>query len=97
MGQVRGCPAGVSLRQQSTLGDTAHSTPPDIPKAVCRTLRGPSVEEHNGAVTASPDEERAEDEDHQPHNARCVPPPSTVSQQQCGVTLLGWGRSQPLT
>lgn len=74
MGQGKGCPAGVSLRQQSPLGDAAHATPPDILKAVCRTLRGPSIAGHNGIVMASPDEERAEDEDHQPHDARRIPP-----------------------
>uniref|UniRef100_A0A663EPB3 Uncharacterized protein n=1 Tax=Aquila chrysaetos chrysaetos TaxID=223781 RepID=A0A663EPB3_AQUCH len=50
---------------------------------------------------SSPDEEGAEDEDYQPHNARGIPPgcqrlggcrrAGAVPHQQRGVTGLGWG------
>uniref|UniRef100_A0A8C5ILR6 Uncharacterized protein n=1 Tax=Junco hyemalis TaxID=40217 RepID=A0A8C5ILR6_JUNHY len=45
----------------------------------------------------SPDEEGAEDEDHQPHDARGIPPASAVPQQQRGVTALAWGDTEGQT
>uniref|UniRef100_A0A8D0FZC8 Uncharacterized protein n=1 Tax=Strix occidentalis caurina TaxID=311401 RepID=A0A8D0FZC8_STROC len=77
---------------QEALSDKNPGPSCDLPS---RTLQSPGTE-----AKSSPDEEGAEDEDYQPHDARGIPPgcqrlgghrqASAVPHQQRGVTWRGW-------
>uniref|UniRef100_A0A8C8EA72 Uncharacterized protein n=1 Tax=Otus sunia TaxID=257818 RepID=A0A8C8EA72_9STRI len=108
---------GTRTALQEALSDKNPGPSCDLPSSIAFPQKPPSACGHRGMpplragrgmlqssgteAKSSPDEEGAEDEDYQPHDARGVPPgcqwlgghrrASAVPHQQRGVTGLGWG------